>query len=244
MIEYKRSGSGPFLICIPGLDGTGRLFTRQLESLCSHHTVITFPLRNEASFTYTDLEEDVLEILNQEQIERATIVGESFGGTIALHFALDHPDRIEQLVLVNTFPYFRRRKLLWLAKVLLPFAFVPVIRTGRNIIIKPVLLNEMVDEKGIEVLLKYSWSHNYPAYRQRLKLITAHDVREKLSDIQVPVTIVAAGRDKIVPSVKEAKFMADQIPNARIHILPDHGHACLLSHSFCLDTLLSNNLSK
>ncbi len=244
MIEYKRTGSGPFLICIPGLDGTGRLFSRQVESLSSNHTVITFALRNEASFTYSDLESDVLEILNQEQIEKATVIGESFGGTVALHFALDHQERIEQLVLVNTFPYFRRRKLLWLAKTLLPFAFVPVIRKSRDILTRPILLSELVDEKGIEVLFKYSWSHTYPAYRQRMKLISSHDVRARLSDIHVPVTIVAAGRDKIIPSVKEAKLMADQIPNARIHLLPNHGHACLLSGSFSLDSLLSNNLPK
>jgi pimeloyl-ACP methyl ester carboxylesterase len=244
MIEYNRSGTGPFLIYIPGLDGTGRLFSRQLENLNSNFTVITFPLRNEASFTYEDLEDDILEILNREQIEKATIVGESFGGTIALHLALDHQERIEQLVLVNTFPYFRRRRLLWLGRVLLPFAFVPVVRKGRDFLTRPILLSELVDEKGIEVLFKYSWSHAYPAYKQRMKLIAKHDVRSKLPDIHVPVTIVAAGRDKIVPSVKEATFMADQIPNAKVHLLPDHGHACLLSGSFHLDTILGNNIPR
>jgi pimeloyl-ACP methyl ester carboxylesterase len=238
MIEYKKIGTGPVIIYIPGLDGTGQLFARQLETLSVNYTVITSQLRNDATFGYEDLENDVLEILNEEKLEKATLVAESFGGTVALHFALNHQDRIDQLILVNTFPYFRRRKLLWLSRALLPFAFVPIVRKGRDILARPVLLSERVDEKGIEVLIKYSWSHTYPAYRQRMKLIASHDVRKNLSEIQVPVTIIAAGRDKIVPSVKEAKLMADKMPNARVHVLPDHGHACLLSGSFHLHTVL------
>jgi pimeloyl-ACP methyl ester carboxylesterase len=238
MPEYTKIGSGPVILYVPGLDGTGKLFARQIEPLSTNHTVITSQFRNEASFSYKDLENDLLEILNAEELEKATIVAESFGGTIALHFALDHQDRVDQLILVNTFPYFRKRKLLWLGRVLLPFAFVPFVRKARDVLARPVLLSELVDEKGIEVLFKYSWSHAYPTYRQRMKLIASHDVRKNLSEIQVPVTIIAAGRDKIVPSVKEAKLMAEKIPNAKVHILPDHGHACLLSGSFHLDSIL------
>jgi pimeloyl-ACP methyl ester carboxylesterase len=238
MIDYKKTGNGPVMIYIPGLDGTGKLFGRQLETLSSNHTIITFQLRNEASFSYEDLVNDVLAILDAEKLDKAKFVAESFGGTIALHFALGHPDRLDQLILVNTFPYFRKRKLLWLGRVLLPFAFVPLVRKARDVLARPVLLSERVDEKGIEVLFKYSWSHAYPAYRQRMKLIAAHDVRKNLTNIQVPVTIIAAGRDKIVPSVKEAKFMADKLPNAKVHILPEHGHACLLSGSFHLKSVL------
>ncbi len=237
-VNYNRIGEGPFLIYIPGLDGTGQLFCHQIEQLKSKYTVITFPLRNEASFTYADLTEDILSILEQEGIKKAIIVGESFGGTIALHLALEHQNRIERLILVNTFPFFRRRLILGLGRLLLPLAFVPLVRKGRNILARPVLLSELVDDKGIEVLLKHSWSHTYPTYVQRMKLLASHDVRSRLSEIKVPVTIVAAGRDKVVPSVKEAHFMARHMANAHIHVLPNHGHACLLSGSFSLASIL------
>lgn len=237
-MNYNRFGEGPIIIYVAGLDGTGQLFSRQIEQLKTEFTVITFPLRNEASFTYSDLTNDIVNILDQEHVKKAIIVGESFGGTIALHFALEHQDRIERLILVNTFPFFRRRLLLKLAKLLLPFAFVPLVRKGRDILARPVLLSELVDEKGIEVLLKHSWSHTYETYVQRLKLIASHDVRTRLSEISVPVTIVAAGRDKIVASIKEAKFMAGLIPDAKIYTLPKHGHACLLSGSFSIASIV------
>lgn len=237
-MKYNRFGEGPIIIYIPGLDGTGQLFVRQIEQLKSHFTVLTFALRNEAPFTYSDLVADVISILNQEGIEKAIIVGESFGGTIALHFALHHQNRIDRLILVNTFPFFRRRARLKLARLLLPLAFVPVVRKVRDIFARPVLLSELVDEKGIEVLLKHSWTHNHDTYVQRLKLISSLDLRSRLHEIKVPVTIVAAGRDKIIASIKEAKLMADRIPNAQIHNLPKHGHACLLSGSFSIASIL------
>ena len=237
-MNYNRFGEGPVIIYVAGLDGTGQLFSRQIEQLKSEFTVITFPLRNEAPFTYSDLIDDIINILDQERVEKAIIVGESFGGTIALHFALEHQDRIERLILVNTFSFFRRRLLLKLAKLLLPLAFVPLVRKGRDILARPVLLSELVDEKGIEVLLKHSWTHTYETYVQRLKLIGSHDVRSRLSEISVPVTIVASGRDKIVASIKEAKFMAGLISNAKIHTLPKHGHACLLSGSFSIASII------
>jgi pimeloyl-ACP methyl ester carboxylesterase len=237
-VKYNRCGEGPFIVYIPGLDGTGKLFARQIEQLQSEFTVITFPLRNEAPFTYSDLTNDVIQILDQERIDKAIIVGESFGGTIALHFALQHQDRIERLILVNTFPFFRRRLRLKLARLLLPLAFVPLVRKVRDIFARPVLLSELVDEKGIEVLLKHSWTHTYETYVQRLSLIASLDLRLHLSEIKVPVTIVAAGRDKIIASSKEARFMADRIPNAQIHALPKHGHACLLSGSFSIASIL------
>lgn len=238
-MNYNRIGEGPFIIYVAGLDGTGQLFVRQIEQLKSEFSVITFPLRNEAPFTYSDLTDDIANILDQEGIEKAIIVGESFGGTIALHFALQHQHRIERLILVNSFPFFRRRLLLKLAKVLLPLAFVPTVRKARDILARPVLLSELVDDKGIEVLLKHSWTHNYETYVQRLNLISSLDVRPRLSEITVPVTIVAAGRDKIVSSIKEANFMRELIPNAQVLTLPKHGHACLLSGSFSLKTLLA-----
>ena len=195
-------------------------------------------MRNEAPFTYSDLVSDIVSILDEEKIQKAIIVGESFGGTIALHFALQHQDRIERLILVNTFPFFRRRLRLKLARLLLPLAFVPLVRKGRDILARPVLLSELVDQKGIEVFFKHSWTHNYETYVQRLKLIASLDMRSHLSVIKVPVTIVAAGRDKIVASMKEAQLMADRIPNAQIHFLPKHGHACLLSGSFSIASIL------
>jgi pimeloyl-ACP methyl ester carboxylesterase len=53
------------------------------------------------------------------------------------------------------------------------------------------------------------------------------------------VTIIASARDKIVPSVKEARWMALQLPDARVIVLPEHGHTALLTSNFSLLSVLT-----
>jgi pimeloyl-ACP methyl ester carboxylesterase len=238
-MEYSKRGEGPLLIYVPGLDGTGQLFFRQIQTLSTHYSVVTFPLRQSLPFDYYDLVQDVIKILDHEKAEKATIVAESFGGTIALQFALDHPDRIEHLVLVNTFPFFRRRTLLRIGSLLLPLAFTPLLQVGRRLFLKPLLLNEQVDENAVDRLFEFSLTQSKEAYRQRMKLISQFDIRKQLSSISAPVTFVASGRDKLLPSVREARFMSAKIRGSRIVILNKHGHACLLSNTFSLESVLN-----
>jgi pimeloyl-ACP methyl ester carboxylesterase len=46
--------------------------------------------------------------------------------------------------------------------------------------------------------------------------------------------LLASGRDKLVPSIREAHFMASRIPNARVHEFPEAGHALLLTPGISL----------
>jgi pimeloyl-ACP methyl ester carboxylesterase len=236
-MEYRKSGDGPLLIYLPGLEGTGRLFFRQEPDLNKRFQVITFPLRSSPPFDYEDLTQDLLEILNQEKTERATIVGESFGGTIALHFASKHPAHVEHLILVNTFPYYRRRILLQLGKLFVPIAYHPLTRWARNLILPWFLKNKTIDQTAIQNLLQCTWSQSPDTYRNRVKLIQRHDLRANLEKISVPVTIVAAAKDRVSPSLKEAELMHRCFPNSRIVVLPEHGHICLVSTQFSLSTI-------
>src|SRR4030095_10146598 len=108
-IQYYKSGSGPLLIYLPGMEGTARLFYKQEPSLSKSFTVVALPSRHIVPFNYEDHISDLLTVFEKEKAEKATIVAESFGGTVALQFALRHQDRIQKLILINTFPYFRRR---------------------------------------------------------------------------------------------------------------------------------------
>src|SRR5215208_2541650 len=120
-------GSGPLLVYIAGLDGTGQLLFKQLPFLSHSYRVITYRSRDDNQFTYDDLADDVRDIIRSLGEEHATILGESFGGTVALTFALRHPGMVERLVVVNSFPRFRKRIRIRLAArlaSLLPFRAV------------------------------------------------------------------------------------------------------------------------
>ena len=59
-------------------------------------------------------------------------------------------------------------------------------------------------------------------------------MRARLGEIRARTLLFASGRDKIVPSLAEARFMASRIPRAELHEFPRAGHALLLTPEFFL----------
>ena len=113
-IEHTVAGEGPPVLCIHG--GFGGPMSRFAEraryfamAVGDGFRVIEYDRRNcgqsgirEASYTQDDLAEEAAGVLDQLEIGRAIIVGDSMGGTIAQSFALRHPDRVAALALVET----------------------------------------------------------------------------------------------------------------------------------------------
>src|SRR5258708_1834648 len=135
--RYSVEGSGPLLIYVAGLDGTGQLFYKQLAPLARSYRVVTFRSRDDDRFTYEDLTGDLAAIIKALGEQQATIVGESFGGTIALTFALAYPRMVARLVVINSFPRFRNRFKIEIGAFLasgLPFRLLwPVRRTANGL---------------------------------------------------------------------------------------------------------------
>src|SRR5262245_17442852 len=102
-VPYKVDGSGPLLIYVAGLDGTGELFFKQIPDLVRDYRVVTYRLSDDRHFTYEDLAKDLAGIIRHQQERSALIVGESFGGTIALEFAIRHPEMVDRLLIINSF---------------------------------------------------------------------------------------------------------------------------------------------
>jgi 3-oxoadipate enol-lactonase len=95
-------GDGPPVVFLHGGPGDSRLFEPQAKALADAHRCIRFDLRlfgrTEAPgepFSWVD---DTIGVLDALDVERAALVGLSFGGGIALDVALGHPDRVTALV--------------------------------------------------------------------------------------------------------------------------------------------------
>lgn len=77
------------------------------------------------------------------------------------------------------------------------------------------------------------------AYARRLQLIKELDLESRLCEIQTPTLFIAGDRDLLVPSVKEARAMAEQMQDARVRVVKGAGHACLMGGLVRLDELLA-----
>ncbi len=228
------SRSLPLALLIPGLDGTGRFFEPHFENLRSRYRISAWRFRRRDRFDFPDLVEELGEATAAEPPGSITVVGESFGGTIALHYALAWTDRVRLLALVNSFCYYSRRTRIRLACRLARFLDWYGIRNLKNFVADRTLALEGIPPSGREFYREIVSQVDPAAYCRRLELVRDVDLRTRLCQITVPTVILAGGRDKIVPSLRSARFMAAHIPNAQVHVFAQAGHALLLTPGFLL----------
>lgn len=236
---YRVEGSGPLLVYIAGLDGTGKLFFKQAPALARSYRVVTFRSRDDARFTYEDLADDVAAIINDLGERRATIVAESFGGGVAFTFALRHPAMVERLVIVNSFARFHARLKIKLAVMfgsVMPFWVTSQARLFANTL---GLRAEGVEVEDRRRFFKAIRTVKRPSYLRRLQLIVELNLEDRLAEIHAPTLFIAGDKDLLIPSAREAQAMAARMPNAKVKIIKGAGHAGLLGNRVRLADLMA-----
>jgi len=237
-MNYRVQGAGPLLVVLPGLDGTGDLFFKQAPGLAARYRLALVRFPDEGGFTYKDLADDVAGIIRESAQQRAIVIGESFGGTVALWFALLYPELVERLVIVNSFPRFRNRALLGIGLMLsrrTPKGFVWAMRsTGNSIGMRLDGVGRQDRRRFFDAVR----TTRPEGYTRRLELLWDLDVADRVSEIAAPTLFIAGGRDLLLPSAKEAAAMAARMPNATVRVVPGAGHACLLGDKVSVSDLL------
>jgi pimeloyl-ACP methyl ester carboxylesterase len=117
-IEYAARGAGQRtpLLLTHGYGQSGRMWDGNLPTLARDRRVITWDLRGHggtdapddpAAYTHDACLGDIEALLEATESDHAVLGGQSLGGFLSLAFALEHPDRVAGLVLVDTGPGFR-----------------------------------------------------------------------------------------------------------------------------------------
>jgi len=232
------AGDGPGLVLVPGMDGTGRLFYRQVPLLARRYRVATYQLRDDAPDMAT-LVDDLAEVAATAGAAEAgvVVVGESFGGALALSFALANPQVVRALFILNSFPRFLPQARLTLALQALrvmPWEAMPLVRRLTAF----RLHSRYTHRAEIRRFMELTKETSRDGYVGRLRILQAYDVRDRLSELAMPVLFLASERDHLVPAVREAQSMASRVPQATVRILPGHGHICLIAPNLDLGRLL------
>lgn len=103
-LYYEIAGSGQPLVLIHAGVADSRMWDDQVAVFAQHYQVIRYDLRGFGQSPLTSgvfaNYEDVADLLRLLGVERAHVVGASYGGQVAIDFALAHPDMVDTLVLV------------------------------------------------------------------------------------------------------------------------------------------------
>ncbi len=109
-LHYKVSGKGNPLVILHGLFGTLDNWGGQVKALSEHFQVYAVDLRNHglspwnAQMDYPSMRDDLVEFLDDHQLDQIMLLGHSMGGKAAMQLALDHPQRIRKLIIVDIAP--------------------------------------------------------------------------------------------------------------------------------------------
>lgn len=232
------TGSGAPLVLVPGMDGTGLLFYRQVPLLARRHRVATYALRDDAKDMET-LVADLAAVIGvvAGEGQPATVVGESFGGALAMSLALAHPALVDRLVIVNSFPYFAPQFRLRLARVAIALTPWGAMRLVRGFTATR-LHSSHTHREEIHRFLELTAQSTRRGYLSRLRVLRTYDVRPRLHELRPPVLFVAADQDHLVPAVAQAREMASRVPGGAVRVLDGHGHICLIAPDVDLAALL------
>jgi pimeloyl-ACP methyl ester carboxylesterase len=237
-------GAGEPLVLVPGMDGTGQLFYRQVPSLARTYRTATYALRNDASSMDT-LVDDLGHVIDAiaPDTRRAVVVGESFGGALAMSFALARPEQVRALVVLNSFPYFAPRIRLRLARhglALLPWGAMRLIRRATAF----RLHSAHTHRDEIARFMELTAAASRDGYLNRLQLLMSYDVRDRLHELRPPALFLAAEQDHLVPSVQQAQLMVSLAPRATLRVLQGHGHICLIAPDIDLAEIVNAWMAK
>lgn len=106
-LNHKEFGSGDPVIILHGLFGTSDNWQTLAKQLADDYTVFIVDQRNhgrsphDPEFNYQLMAEDLEFFMRDKWIDQARIVGHSMGGKTAMQFALNYPEKVKQLAVVD-----------------------------------------------------------------------------------------------------------------------------------------------
>ena len=245
-VFYRSAGSGPVLVLIHGITCTSATWANLLPSLAEHFTVIAPDLighgesaKPRGDYSLGAYASGIRDLLIALGHERATVVGHSLGGGVAMQVAYQFPEHCERLVLVSSGGLGRE------INALLRVASLP----GSELVL-PLLVNDRVLGLGRlvgnllgrvglrvhadlgEVLRGHaslSEGDARAAFLHTLRPIV--DVRGQRVDATdriylaqaIPFMIVWGERDPIIP-VAHGRAAHERVPGSRLEVFPDAGH--------------------
>ena len=231
----------PLLVLFPGMDGTGRLFDRQISSLSDRFDIRCLSIASNDLTSWTGLANQAIRLILAELSAGQTLYlcGESFGGCLAMQVAQQLGTRTNQLILINPASSFARIPLLAAGSALsglLPDTLYPL---SAMVLVNFLINSERVDPLERQSLIDAMLSVHPQTAAWRLSLLRQFPVNAIVPKlIDIPTLLIAGKLDRLLPSQLEIHILGGILPKARTILLPDSGHACLLERGICLAALL------
>ncbi|WP_134661572.1 MULTISPECIES: alpha/beta fold hydrolase [unclassified Amycolatopsis] len=254
--NYHDQGSGDPVLLIhgsgPGVSASAN-WRLVLPELAKRHRVVAPDI---LGFGYTERPEDavydaeswlehLVGFLDALGLDRVSVVGNSFGGSLALRLATRHPDRVDRLVLMGSvgvhFPITPGLEAVWgfepsvenMRRLLDVFAHDPRFATDE--------LAELRYRAATRPGVHEAYAAMFPAPRQ--DKVAAMAVPEDAIAVLPHETLLVHGRDDQVIPPSTSYRLLDLIPNSQLHVFARCGHWVQIEHAAAFAALADAFLS-
>jgi len=232
-------GKGPEVVLWHSLLCDGGMWREQVDALSDRFRFVNVdgpghgrsaPMRR--GFSLDDCVTAGVQVMDAVGVERAAWCGLSWGGMVGMRLAVQHPDRLAALVLMDTSARRERaaKRPGYLVLATIACTIGPVRPLGR--VLAPIFFSDRArrDQPELVERVVSELSRMDPAsiaHAADAVVFDRDDVSDRLSTIEAP-TLVVVGEDDGATPPAEARLLAERIPRAELLTVPDASHLSAL----------------
>ncbi|MSU76752.1 MAG: alpha/beta hydrolase [Gemmataceae bacterium] len=246
--ELSSLGQGSPIVMVPGLAGGIGLLDPLAKRIAERCRVFAYQLRGENDcfilrhpFDLDDLVDDLAELFDKLKLEQPTLMGVSFGGVIALKFAIRYPYRVGRLIVQGVGALYESGLIHQIAGTVLSRFPLPNDSPFVNQFFNLLFGGRQKQDVLRDFIIRQVWQTDQSVMAHRFRLIEGLDLQSDLHRIKAPTMILSGDRDVFV-SATSLDALVRGLPKAKVHRLPDAGHLAFVTkpdlvaqrvHSFC-----------
>jgi pimeloyl-ACP methyl ester carboxylesterase len=232
-LYYEVHGEGEPLLAVMGLGGDHTAWILQLPEWSKSYRVVVFDNRDvgqssqaEGPYEVSDMAADALALADELGLESFHLVGVSLGGAIAQEIALAAPERVRTLTLAVTYGWtggYGEQRSKVLSNIVGRMSREEFVEFTMMLIYSERVFDvpEFADASR-QAMLSNPHPQPIEAWVRQLEASSRHEARDRLPSLQMPVHVIGARRDIMVPPFR-SEDLAEAIPGAKLTII-DSGH--------------------
>jgi 3-oxoadipate enol-lactonase len=252
-IHYDVHGEGDPLICVHGLACDRRAWALQIEPFSQQFQAVFFDNRDvgqssQATHDYTtaDMAQDVLALADHLELGSFHLLGISLGGMVSQQVALAAPERVRSLTLAVTHGGVQKAGRLR-GHLLGSYArHLPPEDQIDNLLYlcytEAFFENEAMYDFMRTALLENPYPQAPEAFARQAGAGARHDVRDRLHELSMPVHVIGAERDLMIP-VWKSRELASLIPGSKLTIIERQGHGVIWEDAVSFNTAVTEFLA-
>lgn len=254
-LYYELQGEGEPLAFLNGIFMSTKSWSPQTKLFSKKYKVLLHDFRGQwqsdtpsGKYSFELHADDFQELLLHLGVNKIHVVGTSYGGEVAMAFAIKYPEMVKSLTLITSVSEIHLELKLLVERWL----------NAANVKDPRIFITEWLADVYSEEFLKDNWDFLWPRLNEAFEVFDFNGVirlsecflnlkkkplTSMLNKITAPTLIIAAGSDKIKP-LMYSEIIHDQISGSELHLIDKSGHGVVIEKANELNTIVLGFLEK